>query len=54
MISAVDRRGDSDRTSYGVVLLFDDAELEPMPNMLAPVVWQVVTGTIEAAVRELG
>ena len=36
------------------LVYFEDAELEPMPNMLAPVDWKSVTGAIEAAVRELG
>ena len=33
---------------------FDDAETEPMPNMLSPVDWSAVTGAVESAVRELG
>ena len=36
------------------LVYFDDAELEPMPNMLAPVEWKSVTKAIESAVRELG
>ena len=36
------------------LVYFDDAELEPMPNMLTPVEWKSVTKAIEFAVRELG
>ena len=36
------------------LVYFDDAELEPMPNMLTPVEWKSVTKAIESAVRELG
>ena len=36
------------------LVYFDDAELEPMPNMLTPVEWRSVTKAIESAVRELG
>ena len=36
------------------LVYFDDAELEPMPNMLTPVEWKLVTKAIESAVRELG
>lgn len=36
------------------IVYFDDAELEPMPNMLTPVEWKSVTDIIELAVRELG
>lgn len=32
---------------------FDDAETEPMPEMLAPVVWAEVRGYFEARAREL-
>lgn len=43
------------RLTIGVTrVYFDDAELEPMPNMLTPVEWKSVTDTIESAVRELG
>ena len=36
------------------LVYFEDAELEPMPNMLTPVEWESVTAAIESAVRELG
>ena len=36
------------------LVYFDDAELEPMPNMLTPIEWKSVTNVIEDAVRELG
>ena len=35
------------------LVYFEDAELEPMPNMLTPVEWESVTAAIESAVREL-
>jgi predicted nucleotidyltransferase component of viral defense system len=33
---------------------FDDAEQQPMPRMLAPVIWKDVRAYCEAAARELG
>ena len=36
------------------LVYFDDAELEPMPNMLTPIEWKSVTDVIEESVRELG
>jgi hypothetical protein len=33
---------------------FDDADQQPMPRMLAPVLWKDVRAYCEAAARELG
>ena len=35
------------------LVYFEDAELDPMPNMLTPIVWEEIRQTIESAVKRL-
>ena len=35
------------------LVYFEDAELDPMPNMLTPIVWEEIRQTIESAVKHL-